>query len=362
MAAERIAVAMSGGVDSSVAACLLAQKGRSVVGFSMHLVDHMEGMAESYGRCCSPDDFRDARAVAERIGFPHYIVNLREEFHKNVVLPFAEDYAAGRTPSPCIRCNSAIKFRSLLARARAVGASKLATGHYAILEFDSACGRTLLRRAVDNEKDQSYFLFDLTEEQRAAAEFPLGSMTKDEVRQRAKELGLAAAAKPESMDLCFVREGESYRGFLRRVGLAPDDGEGDVVNGAGDVVGRHRGVAGFTVGQRRGIGISSDRKLYVVGVDPERKIVTIGEDSDLRTERCIIERTRWIPFERPAGALRATVRIRSTHKGSPATILDLGERRAEVRFDEAQRAITPGQAAVAYDGDLVLGGGWIAQP
>jgi tRNA-specific 2-thiouridylase len=353
---------MSGGVDSSTAACLLAQGGRSVVGFSMHLVDHSEGLEESYGRCCSPDDFRDARAVADRIGFPHYIVNLREQFHTQVIRPFAEDYASGRTPSPCIRCNSAIKFGTLLAQARAVGASKLATGHYAILEYDPGAGRTLLRRAVDSEKDQSYFLFDLTEEQRAVAEFPLGRMTKQEVRQRARELGLAAAGKAESMDLCFVREGESYRDFLRRVGLAPADGEGDVVNGAGDVMGRHHGVANFTVGQRRGIGISSDRKLYVVGVDPERKRVTVGEDSDLRRGSCLIERARWIPFDRPVGAVRATVRIRSTHEGSPATIVDLGGRRAEVRFDEPQRAITPGQAAVAYDGDLVLGGGWIAPP
>ncbi len=353
---------MSGGVDSSVAACLLVQEGRSVVGFSMHLVDQIEGLEESYGRCCSPDDFRDARAVADRIGFPHYVVNLRAEFHREVIRPFAEDYAAGRTPSPCIRCNSAIKFGSLLAQARAIGASRLATGHYAILEYDARAGRTLLRRAADSEKDQSYFLFDLTEGQRSAAEFPLGRMTKEEVRQRARELGLAAAAKPESMDLCFVREGESYRDFLRRVGLAPADGEGDVVNGAGDVIGRHRGVADFTVGQRRGIGVSSDRKLYVLGVDPERKTVTVGEDSDLRRESCIIERTRWIPFDRLGGVMRASVRIRSTHQGSPAKIVDLGGRRAELRFDEPQRAITPGQAAVAYDGDLVLGGGWIAPP
>jgi tRNA-specific 2-thiouridylase len=351
---DSIAVAMSGGVDSSMAACLLALEGRPVVGFSMMLVDGLgDGEAAA---------FEGARAVARRMGFPHHVLDLRAEFKSMVIEPFAAGYAAGRTPSPCIRCNALVKLGSLLARAEAFGAGKVATGHYAVLERDAASGRTLLRRSADLDKDQSYFLFDLTEEQRSRAEFPLGRMRKAEVRRRARELGLDTAGRRESMDLCFVRSGESYRDFLQRCGFAVKSRPGEIVDRDGRIVGSHEGVAGFTVGQRRGIGISSDRKLYVLQVDPERNRVTVGEEADLMRKSCIVERTRWIPFESPEGPIRAKVRIRSTHEGSPATVVDLGKRRAEVRFDEAQRAITPGQAAVFYEGDLVLGGGWIAPP
>ncbi len=351
---------MSGGVDSSVAAALLARESRPVVGFSMQLIDRLAGEQERYGRCCSPDDFRDARRVADRMGFAHYVVDLEQDFMRHVVRPFAEDYAQGRTPSPCVRCNTFMKFGTLLARARAVGAERVATGHYAILERDPRRGRTLLRRAVDRDKDQSYFLFDLSEEQRRRAEFPLGRRTKHEVRELARGLELSTADKPESMDLCFVARGESYRGFLERQGLAPTGGAGEIVDDSGRRLGRHGGIDGFTVGQRRGLGLSSDRRLYVLRVDPDRKRVVVGHDEELRRDRCALERTRWVPFERPRGPLRATVRIRSTHDGAPATIRDRGDGTAELRFDEPQRAIAPGQAAVAYDGDLVLGGGWIA--
>ena len=354
------AVAMSGGVDSSVAACLLAREGRHVVGFSMQLVDRLAGEENRYGRCCSPDDFRDARRVADHFGFPHYIVDMEEDFRRLVIQPFADDYASGRTPSPCVRCNTYLKFGALVGRARAVGADRVATGHYAILENDPRSGRTLLRQAVDLEKDQSYFLFDLTEEQRRRAEFPLGRLNKEEVRALALEMGLATAAKPESMDLCFVAEGESYRHFLDRNDLTPAaEAPGQIVDRDGQVLGEHASVAHFTVGQRRGIGVSSDRRLYVLSVEPESRRVVVGDDAELHRDSCVLERTRWIPFERPGGALRAHVRIRSTHDGAAATITDVGDGRATVSFDEPQRAITPGQAAVAYDGDLVLGGGWI---
>jgi tRNA-specific 2-thiouridylase len=353
------AVAMSGGVDSSVAAALLAERGGGLVGFSMQLVDRLAGETERYGRCCSPDDFRDARRVADRMGFPHYVIDMEDDFERHVLLPFAEDYARGRTPSPCVRCNTFIKFDALAARARAVGAGRVATGHYAIVEPDPRSGRTLLRRATDPDKDQSYFLFDLSEEQRRSAEFPLGRMSKEEVRERARELGLVTADKPESMDLCFVPRGESYRRFLSSCGLGGDAADGEIVDTDGGVLGTHRGVANFTVGQRKGLGISADRRLYVVAIDEASRRVVVGGDEDLLRERCTLERVRWVPFERPRGEVRATVRIRSTHEGAPASVLDLGEGRAEVRFDEPQRAITPGQAAVAYDGDLVLGGGWI---
>ena len=357
---SRTAVAMSGGVDSSVAACLLAGEARSLVGFSMQLVDRLAGETERYGRCCSPDDFRDARSVADRMGFPHYVLDMEQDFERTVLRPFAADYAAGRTPSPCVRCNTFVKFGALLARARAVGADRVATGHYAILERDPASGRTLLRRARDRDKDQSYFLFDMSEEQRRRAEFPLGRLHKSEVRELARRHGLATADKPESMDLCFVSRDETYRDFLERRGLLPRQADGEIVDGKGRVLGRHDGVSNFTVGQRRGLGISAAHPLYVLNIDPGTRKVTVGSNDELLSDRMTISRARWIPFERPVGELRADIRIRSTHEGAAATVRDLGDGRAEIRFDEPQRAVAPGQAAVAYDGDLVLGGGWIA--
>ena len=355
----RTAVAMSGGVDSSVAACLLARQARPLVGFSMQLVDGLAGQRERYGRCCSPDDFRDARQVADRMGFPHYVVDMEQDFQRHVLEPFAADYAQGRTPSPCVRCNTFMKFGALLKRARAVGAERVATGHYAVLERDRRTGRTLLRRAADRSKDQSYFLFDMSESQRRSAEFPLGRLAKDEVRALGREMGLTNADKPESMDLCFVARGDSYREFLERHGLAGSGNGGEIVNRAGEVLGTHRGVGNYTVGQRRGLGVSTAEKLYVLSIQPATGRVVVGDDRELHRDTCRLERVRWIPFGRLSGRIRAHVRIRSNHDGAAATIRDLGHRTAEVRFEVPQRAVTPGQAAVIYDGDLVLGGGWI---
>lgn len=354
MMPTRTAVAMSGGVDSSVAAALLARAGGPLVGFSMKLVDGLGEDGDRYGRCCSPEDFRDARRVAERLGFPHYVLDMEEDFRRHVLRPFAEDYASGRTPSPCVRCNTLLKFGVLLGRARAVGAARVATGHYAILERDPRSGRTLLRRAADPGKDQSYYLFDLSEAQREAALFPLGRLKKDEVRALAREAGLDTADKPESMDLCFVAKGGSYRAHV------PSSGPGEIVDTAGAVLGSHAGIESFTVGQRRGLRIAADRRLYVVQVVPESRRVVVGEEDALLTDTFRIERTRWIPFDRPVGPLRAEVRIRSTHAGVPAAIEDHGDGTATVRLAAPERAVAPGQAAVAYDGDLVLGGGWIA--
>jgi tRNA-specific 2-thiouridylase len=354
------AVAMSGGVDSSVAAALLARDASPLVGFSMKLIDRLAGESERYGRCCSPDDFRDARAVADRLGFPHYILDMEDEFRRQVLEPFASDYAAGRTPSPCLRCNTFVKFDALWERARAVGAAKVATGHYAILERDPRSGRTLLRASADPDKDQSYFLFDLSDDQRARAEFPLGRMKKDEVRQLARELDLATAEKPESMDLCFVGEGESYRDVLARSGLRASPASGEIVRADGAVLATHAGIEHFTVGQRRGLGIATGEKLYVIGLDAANSRVVVGREEELYTDVCTVERVRWIPFDRLNGSLTATVRIRSAHLGAEGVVTDRGDGTATIKFNESQRAVTPGQAAVFYDGDLVVGGGWIA--
>jgi tRNA-specific 2-thiouridylase len=359
MTTQLTAIAMSGGVDSSVAAALLAREGRPLVGFSMQLVDRLAGEAERYGRCCSPDDFRDARSVADRLGFPHYVLDMEDDFRRRVLAPFAEDYAAGRTPSPCVRCNTFVKFDALWERARAVGAAAVATGHYAILERDARSGRTLLRAAVDPDKDQSYFLFDLSDQQRARAEFPLGGMTKEEVRALARTFALATAEKPESMDLCFVTEGESYRDVLARSGLGPTAVAGEIVDRKGRVLAEHAGIEQFTVGQRRGLGVATGEKLYVIGIDATQARVVVGDEADLYRESCAVERVRWIPFERPGGPQPASVRIRSSHSGVAGVVTDCGDGTATVSFETAQRAVTPGQAAVFYDGDLVLGGGWI---
>jgi tRNA-specific 2-thiouridylase len=255
-----------------------------------------------------------------------------------------------------------MKFGSLLGRARAVGADRVATGHYAILEPDPASGRTLLKKAVDETKDQSYFLFDLSEEQRRRILFPLGRMTKKEVRQRAEEFGLAVASKTESMDLCFVAVGDDYRALLERERGTAAGKQGEMVDREGNVLASHDGIGRFTVGQRKGLGVQGTDKLYVIGIDPGTDRVTIGGGEDLMSGTCIIDRVRWIPFEKPTGPVRGTVRIRSTHEGAEAIITDHGDGSATVKFDEPQGAITPGQAAVAYDGDVVLGGGWVRNP
>ena len=355
-----IAVAMSGGVDSSVAAALTAAADREVIGFSMQLFKGGAGSPERTSRCCSAEDFRDARSVAAKLEIPYYVLDMQEAFRRQVLDPFTEDYLAGRTPSPCIRCNTFLKFGNLLERAITVGANAIATGHYAILEKDEASGRTLLRRAVDRDKDQSYYLFDLSEGQRRRVEFPLGQLTKGEVREIAREMGLGTAEKPESMDLCFVPKGESYRDFMEQQGAAEADRRGEIVDTSGVVLGEHDGVSGFTVGQRRGTGVSSAGRLYVLHIDPGNKRVVVGDDDELFRDSCLIDRTRWIPFERLETDMNAQVQIRGGHAGAAATLRPQDDGRVKLCFDQPQRALTPGQAAVAYDGDLVLGGGWIA--
>jgi len=356
----RVLVGMSGGVDSSVAAALLAAAGHDVIGVSLQLYDHSDGGRAA--RCCSPEDFLDARRVAGALGFPYYVVNEEEAFSRRVLDDFVSEYRKGRTPNPCVRCNADVKFRVLARLAGDLGASAVATGHYARVT-DDADGRRRLLRARDLEKDQSYFLFDLDSDHLRLAIFPLGELAKAQVRAQAEVLGLATAGKPESQDVCFV-EGGDYRDFLLRRMAALDQAEtpGEIADTAGRVLGNHDGLSRYTVGQRRGLGISSGRRLYVIQVDASANRVILGAEQELACETMSLTGMKLIapdPCRDPRDSFEATVRVRYRHAGAPAVVAPLQGRRALVTFREPQRAVSPGQAAVFYDGDAVLGGGWI---
>ena len=355
----RIVAAMSGGVDSSVAAALLAAEGHDVVGLSMQLYDQRDG-AESFGSCCTLDDLHDARRVAAHLRIPHYVVNFERRFDERVVAPFVREYAAARTPIPCVRCNSDLKFASLLERARGLDAERVATGHYARVDAQPAGdGRgsiRRLRRAVDRSKDQSYFLFSLTQEQLRSARFPLGGLRKAEVRDYARDRGLLVADKAESHEICFVPNGD-YASFVERRLGAPARA-GAVVDGEGRVLGRHGGVHRFTVGQRKGLGVSSTVPLYVTALDAASSTVTVGPRRALERTTLTAAGVNWIAGPPPAGH-RVTAQIRHHHPAASARVRPVGETALRLEFDEPQPAIAPGQAAVIYDGDAVLGGGWI---
>lgn len=360
---------MSGGVDSSTVAAMLRADGHNIIGLTMQLWNQRrlaghEGMPESVqGRCCSLDDVYDARRVAEHIGIPYYVVNHEERFEREVVRPFVAEYLSGRTPIPCSLCNNHLKFDQLLVVARQIGAERVATGHYARVTYDDTRGRWLLKRPADKSKDQTYFLFGLTQDQLSHTLFPLGNMTKPQVRELARKHGLALAEKPDSQEICFVPGGDYKRfidAYLADQGEALPDTAGELVTTNGEVIGEHHGIHNFTVGQRKGLGVATGSPLYVIQISGANKQVIVGGEENLYSRTLRARRVNLIAVDDLHEPMRVSVKIRHRHEPASALLEQVGDDGVLVTFDDPQRAITPGQAAVFYDGDIVVGGGWIS--
>ncbi len=348
---------MSGGVDSSVTAALLKEQGYEVIGMTMQIWDYSsftDQHGDQFGTCCSLDDVYDARRVAEQLDIPFYVVNFEDDFQREVIERFCNEYFIGRTPNPCVLCNQILKFELLLRKARELEADFMATGHYASIEKEGE--RYFLRKGLDQSKDQSYFLFTLSQEQMAQTLFPLGQMTKDEVREHAERFKLRVAQKAESQDICFVPDGDYVRFLEEERGAGQLDG--DIVHVSGEVLAKHKGIYRYTVGQRKGLGIGWKAPLFVVGIDAEKKQVIVGEKEHLSRKELVIDGCNW-SIEEPTEPLITECRIRYRHQEVPATVEPLPNREAKITFKDAQKGITPGQAAVFYAGDKVIGGGWI---
>jgi tRNA-specific 2-thiouridylase len=354
----RVIVGMSGGVDSSAAAALLLEQGFDVVGITLKLWPQ-DCVARAEDKCCGPQAVTDARSVCHKLGIPHYLVDEAEAFQKQVIGYFAGEYKAGRTPNPCVLCNEKLKFGALLDRARQLGAEFIATGHFARVEKSADGRRTLLKKGRDPRKDQSYFLFSLRQHQLARSLFPLGDKTKGDTRQAARDRQLKTADKKESMEICFVPDND-YGKFLETAKLAQRHA-GEIVNLQGQVLGHHEGIEFYTIGQRKGLGLSSPKPLYVIELDGVNNRVVVGDDGALDRAEFTVERCNWISFDEPPGEMSVSAKIRYNHPGTPALVRPQPGGGATVRLLTAQRAIAPGQACVFYDGDLVLGGGWIAR-
>jgi tRNA-specific 2-thiouridylase len=362
-----VAIAMSGGVDSSAVAVVLREQGHPIVGLTMQLwnqrrLPELQGDGPAQHRCCSLDDVYDAKRVAQHLNFPHYVVNFEEQFEQRVVRPFVDQYLAGRTPIACTNCNTDVKFEPLLRMARQIGAERLATGHYARIRKNEHSARWELLRARDESKDQSYFLWGLSQEQLARSDFPLGELTKEEVRALARRSNLPVAEKPESMELCFVPNGnyvQFIQAYSKDAGVSLSSSEGEIVTEDGAIVGHHNGIHNFTIGQRKGLGFAAGKPLYVLSIDPQNNRVVVGGDGSLRTTSFEVKDVNWVSIAEPDGPLRVAVKIRHKHEPAPAWVEGLSDSHARITFDTPQRAITPGQGAVFYEGARVLGGAWI---